>query len=147
MSQITPDSQSPDALEVRVACYEQNCLQMRSLNQIMWQVPMIAMTLTGGLWFGLSSSATLDGDVKTILLAFCAICNLVLVFVIQRVRSVMEAYLDRIKAFSPEDYADTQRLPKRTFLQDKSVCHMFSFLMLCAAALSAWAAFLLACKQ
>ena len=30
---------SDNAFEIDKVCYEQNCLQMRNLNQIMWQVP------------------------------------------------------------------------------------------------------------
>jgi len=36
------------------AAYEQNYQHFRSLNQIMWQIPVLATTLTGGLWFGVT---------------------------------------------------------------------------------------------
>jgi hypothetical protein len=52
-----------ETFEREKLCYEQNCEQMRSLNQIMWQVPIIAMTLTGGLW---RAVATLNGVRKAI---------------------------------------------------------------------------------
>jgi hypothetical protein len=45
-------------------CYEQNCEHMRSLNQIMWQVPMIAMTLTGGLWYAVATMKGMDAKVR-----------------------------------------------------------------------------------
>lgn len=37
--------------EMRKAAFEQNHASFRSLNQQMWQIPLISMTLTGGLWF------------------------------------------------------------------------------------------------
>ena len=37
---------------------------MRSLNQIMWQVPMIAMTLTGGLWYAVATMKGMDAKVR-----------------------------------------------------------------------------------
>ena len=40
--------------DMRQAAFEQNHLAFRSLNQQMWQIPLISMTLTGGLWFGVS---------------------------------------------------------------------------------------------
>jgi protein strawberry notch len=42
-------------MNVSKEAYEQNYQQFRSLNQIMWQIPVLAMTLTGGLWFGVST--------------------------------------------------------------------------------------------
>ena len=36
------------AMTVSKEAYEQNYQQFRSLNQIMWQIPVLAMTLTGG---------------------------------------------------------------------------------------------------
>jgi hypothetical protein len=45
-------------------CYEQNCEQMRSLNQIMWQVPIIAMTLTGGLWYGVATLSAAQTGIR-----------------------------------------------------------------------------------
>ena len=42
-------------MNTKIQAYEQNYEQFRSLNQIMWQIPVLAMTLTGGLWFGVSS--------------------------------------------------------------------------------------------
>ena len=79
-------------------CYEQNCQQFRSLNQIMWQVPIIAMTLTGGLWFG---AASVDGIEKFSygLLLLAAIGNFGLIRVLARVRFVMGQYLSAMRDF------------------------------------------------
>jgi len=42
-------------MTVSKEAYEQNYQQFRSFNQIMWQIPVLAMTLTDGLWFGVST--------------------------------------------------------------------------------------------
>lgn len=84
-------------------CYEHNCEQFRSLNQIMWQVPVIAMTLTGGLWFGAASLESMPGF-KYLLLTFGALANIGLILVLTRVRYVMHRYLDAIKRFYPDHF-------------------------------------------
>jgi len=38
-----------DADASKLAAYNQNSENFRSLNQLMWQIPLIAMSLTGGL--------------------------------------------------------------------------------------------------
>ena len=129
--------------EKEIVCYEQNCQQMRSLNQIMWQVPMIAMTLTGGLWYGVSTSSALDPGTKGILFLFCTAANICMIFVIQRVRSVMAAYLFKIKEFHPSGFADTHNLDKQGFLKERGVCNTFSILMFIAALLSFFAIFII----
>jgi 2-polyprenyl-3-methyl-5-hydroxy-6-metoxy-1,4-benzoquinol methylase len=35
--------------------YEQRCAEFRSLNGFFWQIPLIVMTLNGGLWFAVAS--------------------------------------------------------------------------------------------
>ena len=40
------------------ACYQQNFEQARSLNGQMNRVPVLAMTLTGGLWFAAGVTET-----------------------------------------------------------------------------------------
>ena len=80
-----------ETFEREKLCYEQNCEQMRSLNQIMWQVPIIAMTLTGGLWYGVATLGAVQAGVRMALLLFGAAANIALILVIQRVRFVMAA--------------------------------------------------------
>lgn len=80
--------QANDFERAKVA-YEQNFEQFRSLNQVMWQVPVIAMTLTGGLWFGAASVEAMAGF-QYLLLILAALANLGLVVVLARLRFVME---------------------------------------------------------
>ena len=88
------------AFERDKVCYEQNYQQFRSLNQSMWQVPIIAMTLNGGLWF---AAATMHGleTFKGPLFFLSAVFNISLIFVLIRVRYVMGSYLDALREFHP----------------------------------------------
>jgi hypothetical protein len=84
-------------------CYEQNYQQFRSLNQSMWQVPIIAMTLNGGLWFAAATLHSLD-LFKGPLFFLAAVFNVSLIFVLVRVRYVMEEYLKALKRFHPDGF-------------------------------------------
>jgi len=122
--------------------YEQNHLQFRSLNQIMWQIPVLAMTLTGGLWFGVSKLED-DPVLLTVLLLTAVVGNLTLVAILYRFRHVMGCYLEWLKATYPDGYVDASPNPKsesrleRFCNADKTVRNLFSFLLYWAAILSA----------
>lgn len=94
-------------LERDKVCYEQNFEQFRSLNQIMWQVPVIAMTLTGGLWFGAASVGSMPGF-QYLLLLLAAVSNFGLIFVLTRLRQVMNAYLTAIQQFNPTTFVEAK---------------------------------------
>ncbi len=118
--------------------YEQNYQQFRSLNQIMWQIPVLAMTLTGGLWFGVS---TIDDNplLVSILLLTAMFGNVVLSGVLLRFRHVMGCYLDWLEQADPEGYVDASAWSdagnrvERFCNRDKTVRTLFSS-MLCWAA-------------
>lgn len=75
-----------------LAAFEQNHQSFRSLNQQMWQIPLISMTLTGGLWFGVSKVE--DFPVfQLALLALAGLGNAALFIVILRLRFVMGCHL------------------------------------------------------
>lgn len=82
-------------------CYEQNCEHLRSMNQMMWQVPIIAMTLTGGLWFGVFSLGQKRPVTCCVLLLFSAVASVGLVAVLHRVRNVIERYRLTADVFGP----------------------------------------------
>jgi hypothetical protein len=81
------------------ACFEQNSEHIRSLNQIMWKVPLLAMTLTGGLWFAVATTPVLTRPAQVGFLLLAAIANIALVFVLARIRFVMQGYIERVKDF------------------------------------------------
>lgn len=113
--------------------YEQNCEMFRSLNQIMWQVPLIAMTLTGGLWFGVSKI----GDeliFKIALLALAAIGNLALCVVLWRVRYIMGEYLKQIRSFNASGFVVAPGVGPLT--RPKVVIYAFMVMLFTAGGIS-----------
>lgn len=123
--------------ERETACYNQNCEQFRSMNQIMWQVPVLAMTLTGGLWFG--AGQLKDYTAIRFLLFVLAGCSDIAFFVVlKRIRFVMGAYLKKIEEFHPTSFvtADGTGLCK-----SKTVINTFGILLLGAAVVSFVGAF------
>lgn len=78
--------------------YEQNCQEFRSLNGFFWQVPLIMMTLNGGLWYSVAS-LDLGISAQRGVLVFAVLANLVMVVGLWRLRSVMQALLIDIHAF------------------------------------------------
>lgn len=121
-----------DRFECDKTCYEQNCEQFRSLNQVMWQVPVIAMTLTGGLWFGAASVGEMPGF-QYLLLLFGVLANLGLIVVLTRVRYVMGQYLEAIKRFNPDSFVAAEG---KGFLSPASVATTFRILLFCSAMIS-----------
>jgi DNA polymerase III epsilon subunit-like protein len=118
-------------------CYEQNCQHMRSLNQIMWQVPIAAMTLTGGLWYAVATLSGVGMGIKYLLLLFAAIANSLLILVLRRVRLVMAAYMVKIKEFNPAGFAVTESQQARKWLKkDGLVANLFCALLGFAALMS-----------
>ena len=83
----------------RVA-YEQNAQHLRALNQFLWQVPTIAITLTGGLWYGMTKIDT--PMMREGLLAFAALADLLLIIVLLRIRFLFGQYLVAQKGFNPK---------------------------------------------
>lgn len=125
-------------MSISKEAYEQNYQQFRSLNQIMWQIPVLAMTLTGGLWFGVS---TLDDNplLVTILLMTALFGNVVLSGVLVRFRHVMGCYLKWLEQADPAGYVDANADPKATTVmekfcnRDKTVRTLFSSMLWWAA--------------
>jgi len=121
--------------------YEQNYQQFRSLNQIMWQIPVLAMTLTGGLWFGVSKIED-NPFLGSILLCTAVVGNLALSAVLYRFRFVMRCYLDELKRAYPEGFVDASspndgmgRIA-RFFAGEQRVRQTFSILLYWAAGAS-----------
>lgn len=112
------------------AVYEQRCEDFRSLNGILWQTPLIIMTLTGGLWFAVASFALSDAA-RSMLLFFACIANLLMIGALVRLRWVMQQVLQDIRAY------DGKPQTKGNY----TIVGIFSALLLITAAVSAVAAF------
>ena len=90
----------------KIAC-EQNYETFRSLNQQMWQIPIISMTLTGGLWFGVSGASDFPVfQVALLVLAFVG--NFALAVIIVRLRYVMDKHLDWLNSNLGEDFVEAK---------------------------------------
>lgn len=86
--------------------FEHNGEQVRHLNAQMNHVPILSITLTGGLWYAAGSMEAISPELKFYLLLFASFCNICLVLVCFRVRDVLASCLERIQQFYPASYAD-----------------------------------------
>lgn len=136
---------SDETFDRQRVCYEQNCETFRSLNNIMWQVPVIAMTLTGGLWYGVAGM-DVSPAVQRALLLFSSVANVGLILVITRTRAVMSAYLKRIREFYPGAFADPVE-GKFFWQKNESVRKTMSWLMGIGALISFLGFLLLPCIE
>jgi len=98
-------------LSLDAEAYEQNYQQFRSLNQIMWQIPVLAMTLTGGLWFGVSKIEN-NPLLAAVLLLTAVVGNLTLSVILYRFRFVMRRYLAWLKLANPKGFVDAMDLSR-----------------------------------
>jgi len=131
-----------DLLIREKTCYVQNFEQARSLNSQMNNVPVLAMTLTGGLWFAAGVTDNLFPEIRFLLLLFAGFCNIALIFSAIRIRDVFHSYLEKIEAFHPESYTTGKpKNPKAPMLGDYSMISIYSTLMGIAAFLSFLGAF------
>jgi SAM-dependent methyltransferase len=127
---LTPEQIEHD---MRKAAFEQNHSSFRSLNQQMWQIPLISMTLTGGLWFGVSRVE--DFPLFQLALLFLAAAgNGALFIIILRLRFVMEQHLKWLEANYAAGFVSARGTQwyNKPFL----VRSLFQFMLMLAAALS-----------
>ncbi|MEJ6782153.1 hypothetical protein [Aminobacter sp. Piv2-1] len=99
-TRISDEAAGTEAFARDQSCYEQNFQQYRAMNQIMWQVPLLAITITGGLWYaalGVSGASEFRGP----LFLLSAVLDFALIAVLWRIRFVMAAYLVQIERFHP----------------------------------------------
>jgi hypothetical protein len=76
--------------------YEQRCAEFRSLNGFFWQIPLIVMTLNGGLWFAVAS-LDVTPVAKSAILCFAGVANLAMIVALIRLRGIMETLLTQIR--------------------------------------------------
>lgn len=125
--------QTEDARARQLAAYSHNWEMFRSLNSLMWQIPVIAMTLIGGLWFGASKSETAPlFQVCLLLLAVVGAVGLALI--LDRLRYIMEQYLRWLRAFEPAGFVEAPGEGWKT--RALTVRRVFQFLLAVTAGLS-----------
>lgn len=126
----------PD-FEREKTCYEQNCESARGINKQLNQVPVLAITLTGGLWYGAVVAEGVTDVARFGVLCFAAICNFCLVFAAMRIRDVLQSHLEKIEEFDPDWYVSGR--PEQPMLHafgSNSMITIYSVLMIMAALLS-----------
>ncbi len=98
MCKAANETCDPSAEKAKVV-YQQSYEEFRSLNRIMWQVPVLVMTFSGGLWFGIES-ADVGPFASVLLYGLVALGNAKFIGVLWRLRKgVMDPILDIIYAF------------------------------------------------
>ncbi len=126
-----------EELTRKKTCYVQNFEQARSLNTQMNNVPVLAMTLTGGLWFAAGVTDDLLPEIRFLLLLFAGFCNVALILSTIRIRDVFHSYLEKIEEFHSDSYASGKpKDPKAPMLGDYSMISIYCALMAIAAVLS-----------
>lgn len=75
--------------------YQQQCEDFRALNTVFWQLPVIMMTLNGGLWFALASLELTEMGQRFILI-FAVAVDLAFIVALIRLRLLLAALLVRI---------------------------------------------------
>lgn len=71
---------------------------LRSLNQLMWQVPGMAIAITGGLWYGAANVAA--EAPKAWVLGFVALVDLLTVVTLWRIRFIIGKRIDEQRNFT-----------------------------------------------
>lgn len=102
--------------------YEQQSNDVRALNTFFWQIPLIMMTLNGGLWFSVAS-LELDHTTQRGILWFAAAANVIMAFALTRVRDIMGELLTETRKFEGRPAPETERV----------VVRLFCFMLLAAA--------------
>lgn len=131
---VQPPLNGADPLSL--AAYNQNFENIRALNTLMWQIPLIAMTLTGGLWFGVSSVSKEGGLslLRIALLGVAAVGDLLLILVLERLRHIIGEYLSWLEDAYPRGYVAATST--RWFNSSKSAKFSFQLMLGFAAAVS-----------
>lgn len=110
---------------------------MRSLNQIMWQVPSMAIAITGGIWYGVTTLE--DGTPKILALCFAGLFDLLTVPVVLRIRWVVGDHIKKQASFIQSSTTTSTDSPSRldeALRKPKTVVYCWVATLCCAAILS-----------
>lgn len=122
-----------DAGQIALAAYNQNFETFRALNALMWQIPLIAMTLTGGLWFGVSKVEKMPAF-QLGLLGLALFGNIGLIIILERLRHIMGRYLDWLRDAYPAGHVSALGAGRLT--RNRTVKVVFQAMLGLAAAIS-----------
>jgi SAM-dependent methyltransferase len=117
----------------RLAAYDQNSQHFRALNGLMWQIPLIGMTLTGGLWFGVTKAES-SPHFQLALLLLAGVGNIGLIVILQRLRFIMGQYLIWLEEFGQSNFVSAK--DGQGLAQPYMVRYVFQLILLIAAMVS-----------
>jgi len=109
--------------------FDQNNQNLQQLNGILWRIPLFAMALTGGLWFGINNyQPGANRIIPILLLLFAAFANVVFSWILFRVRDLIGAHIEKVRDFYPDGFP-TARLGKKIWQRDRFVVRSFALMM------------------
>ncbi|RAS14252.1 hypothetical protein DFO50_11167 [Microvirgula sp. AG722] len=97
---------------------------MRALNQLMWQVPNIAMAITGGLWYGAANLHAQEPRVWVF--AFAALADCMTVITLWRLRHLIQKEIDKQSRFTAERAISDRDEGKKCWIK-RAYTAVFSF--------------------
>ena len=140
--EILVNEQMSEEFEKSRVTYEQNCAFARNLNDHMNRMPTIAITVTGGLWFGAGIAEGLQEAIRFALLLFSGVANLALILAIFRVRDVYQSHLEKMYEFYPSGFVPGRpEKPRLGRFGGYSMVTVYAVLMTIACILSFAGAF------
>lgn len=84
-------------------CYQEHYEAFRRLNETMWKIPVILMTLTGGAWYG-AANPEISPGVSFFLFLIAGIANFTFIIILSRVRHIMALQLFSLKEFAQDHH-------------------------------------------
>jgi hypothetical protein len=107
---------------------------LRALNQLLWQVPGLAIAITGGLWFGVTS--LVEPGSKQIVFLFTAVVDALTVITLWRLRQIIQLQIDIQNQFSEYVQAKYDEVSKKGQLPNRTVITCWSAALLGATFIS-----------
>jgi len=129
---VMPEGCNEALLRERIS-YEQNFQHVRALIPVTYQIPALAITITGGLWFGVLQTKSIPAF-GYLFLALACIMNVGFFLIMWRLGQIIGIYLDALKDWHPPSYVTVFENPKVT--QWPHAITVFQLFFLGAAAFS-----------
>lgn len=112
---------------------------MRALNLLMWQVPSIAIAVTGGLWYGAANLPVIKAQLWIFL--FAALVDCMTIITLWRLRSLIGVDIEKQRTFELSVYNPTVTANPSTWIlrffgKENIVVKCWSFSLAAAALVS-----------
>lgn len=131
-----------ESFEREKIAFEQNYEQLRSVNNHLNNLPTLAITITGGLWFAAGTIDSAGNEIKFMLLVLSSYYNIALIIAMIRVRDIFQSYLELIKNFTPAQILQGfPERPQMSLFKGYSMVMIYSSMMVSTAFSSLFIAF------